>query len=305
MTRGGRIQMNWLRIKQKIEEIRYIARAYRRSLIPTMFNWDKTVILHNMGKVGSSTVWNSLKVSGIDQEKTLLRSHFTSKKGVQLFRKVHEDGYGGWQNFPAQIKGMVMAEKIKSKLYRWHFSEHNRCKVVTLVRDPVATNIAGFFQNYLWWPTEIYELCRNKPSECLPELTQCFLENYPHDYPLNWLNWELGGIHGVDIETEGFSTSKGWKIYKQKNADVLVIRLDKLNACAQEAFKELLTIDDFKIVNENVATNKWYADLYKEFKNSIILSEAYITKIYDSRWMQNFYTSEEISAFAAKWSKGQ
>jgi hypothetical protein len=60
-----------------------------------MFNWDKTVILHNMGKVGSSTVWNSLKVSGIDQEKTLLRSHFTSKKGVQLFRKVHEDGYGG------------------------------------------------------------------------------------------------------------------------------------------------------------------------------------------------------------------
>ena len=297
--------MNWLKIKQKIEETRYIIRAYRRLLIPTMFNWDKAVILHNMGKVGSSTVWNSLKASSVGQEKSLYRSHFMSEEGVQLFRKVHENGYGGWQNFPAQIKGMVMAEQIKSKLFRGHFSEHNRCKVVTLVRDPIATNIAGFFQNYLWWPTEIYELCRNKPSECLPELTQCFLENYPHDYPLNWLNWELGGIHGVDIETEGFSTSKGWKTYKQKNADVLVIRLDKLNACAQEAFKELLTIDDFKIVNENVATNKWYADLYKEFKNSIILSEAYITKIYDSRWMQNFYTSEEISAFAAKWRKGQ
>jgi hypothetical protein len=296
--------MNWLKIKQKIEETRYIARAYRQSLIPTMFNWDKTVILHNMGKVGSSTVWNSLKASSVDQEKSLYRSHFMSEEGVQLFRRVHENGYGGWQNFPAQIKGMVMAEQIKSKLFRGHFSEHNKCKIVTLVRDPIATNIAGFFQNYLWWPTEIYELCRNKPSECLPELTQCFLKNYPHDYPLNWLNWELGGIHGVDIETEGFSTSKGWKIYKQKNADVLVIRLDKLNACAQEAFKELLAIDDFKIVNENVATNKWYAALYKEFKNSIILSEAYITKIYDSRWIQNFYTPEEISTFAAKW-KGQ
>jgi len=256
-----------------------------------------------MGKVGSSTIWNSLKTSEESRENPIRRLTFISEEGVQLYRKVHENGYGGWQNFPSQIKYMVMAEHVKSKLIRWRFSKHSKCKVVTLVRDPIATNIAGFFQNYLWWPDEVYESCRNRSSTCLQELTQCFLENYPHEYPFNWLDWELAGIHNINIETEEFPRPRGWKIYKQKHADILIVRLDKLNECAKDAFKELLTLDDFEIVNENVANNKWYADLYKEFKNSIILPEAYITKIYNSQWMQYFYTSDEINAFSTKWRR--
>ncbi|MEE9412237.1 MAG: putative capsular polysaccharide synthesis family protein [Methylococcales bacterium] len=295
--------MTWLRTVQTIEETRYLVRGYRHTLISTIFNWQNAVILHNMGKVGSSTVFGSLIASEAVREKNLYRTHFLSKKGVQLIREVHENGYGGWQNFPPNIKSMVMAELVKSKLFRWRFSEHSRCKVVTLVRDPIATNIAGFFQNYLWWPDEVYELCRNRPSECLEELTKCFLDKYPHDYPLNWFDWELGGVHGIDIKAEGFPTSRGWKIYKQKHADILVIRLDMLNSGAKEAFKELLAIDDFDIVNDNVADKKWYADLYNEFKNSIVLPEAYISKIYDSQWVQHFYSAEEISAFKIKYRR--
>ena len=51
----------------------------------------------------------------------------------------------------------------------------------------------------------------------------------------------------------------------------------------------------------NVGSAKVYAPLYKEFKNSIVLPESYVDRMYTSKYMRHFYSEEEIARFREKW----
>ena len=102
-----------------------------------------------------------------------------------------------------------------------------------------------------------------------------------------------------------FPVDKGYKLYRDDHADLLLIRLEDLDRCAETAFKEFLDIDGFTLIRTNVASEKIYAPLYKEFKSRIRLSEDYINRMYDSKYARHFYSDEEIRGFCDKWRSRQ
>lgn len=138
--------------------------------------------------------------------------------------------------------------------------------------------------------------------EDIDVLTKHFFEKYTdHDFPLKYFDIEFKGVLGMDIFASEFPKSKGYKIYEGEQFDVLLIKLEALNNCGRDAFKDFLNIDEFKLSNTNVGNEKKYSVLYKAFKDSVVLPESYINKMYLSKYMKHFYSEEEIMRFENRW----
>ena len=122
-----------------------------------------------------------------------------------------------------------------------------------------------------------------------------------HDSPLTFFDRELKIVFDIDVFASNFPKSKGYKIYEGEKADLLLIRLEDLNRCARDAFEDFLNIDKFTLESVNIGSQKKYALIYQKLKESIRLPDAYIDRMYQSKYMHHFYTTQEIQKFETKW----
>ncbi|MEZ4541861.1 MAG: putative capsular polysaccharide synthesis family protein [Chloroflexota bacterium] len=281
-----------------ISEERYRARRDARRM-----DRNKTLlIVHTMGKVGSTTVAASLKAQGIKRTMSLFQPHFLSDEGVAFAEALALERAGEWANLTRKGRnGFTRARRLNKELKRRQ-DEGGRVKVITMVRDPLATNVSGLFHNYRWWPAELKTQCDPPSSECLAAVERYFVDTYPHHVPDMWFDMEVRALYGIDVFAEPFDTQRGYAIYHSEFADLLVIKLEKLNQCAPAAMREFLGLDDFRLLETNKAEDKEYAAIYQAFRRELPLSEAYIDRMYNSRVAQHFYTAEERAAFRRKWS---
>lgn len=261
--------------------------------------------MYQMGKVGSTTVLMSLQAAGldvpvyqihflsqdlIDENERMVRKPLSPVKRVLLCRHIWE----------CQYLRKQVDKGLKGR--RW--------RVVTLTRDPIARNISAFFQNlqvqlldlgrrYKIKSTYGFEITIDiEDVECLADL---FFEKFDHDTPLVFFDRELKGVLGIDVFSREFSTSKGYQIHREEPADVLLMRLENLNQCAQDAFREFLNIDGFTLVRANVSSDKAYHAIYQKFLDSVVLPDSYVDRMYTSKYAQHFYSEEEIDSFRARW----
>ena len=277
-----------------------LARADRRHKGPP------PLLVYQMGKVGSKTVTESLKTVKIGRPIYHIHSLATETLD-EIERK-----YKSFTHIGGDLKHFWRCQYIRMRLDRG-LNNGEKWKILTLVRDPVARNLANFFQHIRVEPSgsdrqwklksEWHDFEITVSDNDTKELIEIFFKREEHDLPLIWFDRELKGILDIDVYASDFPISKGYMIYEGKKADVLLIRLEDLNDCAAEAFKEFLNIDSLTLVSANVGGQKDYADIYRAVKDSIVFPEAYLDKIYSSKFAQHFYSEAEIEKFRAKWSK--
>ena len=263
------------------------------------------LLVYQMGKVGSKTVVNSLLNAKIDRR--IYHVHFLTPERIEEYENRRRKYLGTTRE--GSLKHIwqyrYLRKKIATKL------DGDRWKVITLIRDPVARNLATFFENievvsvdsdqrwHLYSPE--YEFRISVHKDQLDELIELFFEKCRHDAPLEYFDREIKSVLNVDVYATDFPRSKGFKLYHGKDVDLLLIRLENLNDCAEEAFNELLGISNIALVNKNIGEIKDYADLYKGFKDYIRLPEAYLEKMYSSKTVKHFYLESEIDRFKERW----
>jgi hypothetical protein len=183
-------------------------------------------------------------------------------------------------------------------------SSKRKLRVITLVREPVARDVSLFF----FHGTRIAEFVDhyNKDLIAVPEIVDAFLDmsSETGQYLLTWFDSEMKPVFGIDVFDEDFPKSRGYKIYEGKHAQLLLLKLEKLNDCARDAFEEFLGVKDISLVKANVGDNQEYGSLYRAFKEECVLPQAYLDEMYQSAYAQHFYSEEEIGQFIAKWNKG-
>jgi len=210
-----------------------------------------------------------------------------------------------------------LAQYIRSLLKkRAGNSGRHKWKIVTLVREPISRNLSAFFQflktkSLARSHKKIYRaksMHHNFEMEINPDephdinrLAELFFQKLNHQYPLRYFDSELKAVFGIDVFESDFPKRKGYKIYEEEQADVLLIKLEYLRETVQSAFKEFLNIDQFDLINTNISHNKDYAPVYKKFVSSVSIPTEYIKEMYDSKYMRHFYSQGEINRFAAKW----
>ena len=265
------------------------------------------LIIYTMGKVGSQTVHRSLLASRLDMP--IYHVHFLTQDLIDEYLEKRKQ-FLGTEKY-GRLKHIWLYEYLRKCIddglhgKRWH--------IITLTREPISRNISDFFENIEAEPLDaghryhvksdpdFYDFEIEVNVEDMSELVQLFLERLDHDAPAEYFDQELKSVFDIDVFSGEFPTSKGYKIYKGQQADVLLIRLEDLNDCAGEAFKDFLGIDEFTLTDANIGNEKASAPLYRKFKDSIVLPESYVERMYGSKYMRHFYSDEEIARFRAKW----
>lgn len=270
-------------LKRKYSDYRF-----RTKLTKNIHKNKETILVHTMGKVGSSSILNSLEYSA--PEILILHTHFLNHERLDKHLKqiIHQ----GVRVWPHVITSQVLQKFLSDR--NW--------KIVTLVREPISRNISAFFQNIDIFVPNFVQRYRSGSLK-IEEVIDTFLANYPHDLPLMWLDKEIKDVFGVDVFSVNFQTSQGYAIFHSEKIKLLLLRLENLNVCSGKAFRDFLGIEQFVLKNANIAYDKNYINIYNEFKKSITLPQDYIEKMYRSKYTQHFYSQAEIEMFRAKWSK--
>ena len=289
----------------------YSARVYHRlCLYLANLNRQELLLVFQMGKVGSSTVVSSLEGSGLGMP--VYHVHFLSQRLLVENERQFREQF--WPNRIGKCRHLWNYQYLRRQVDRGPTGK--RWKIVTLSREPIARNISAFFENLeieFLNATSDPEKAKYKVSSTygfevtitakdIEALVDLFFEKFDHDTPLVFFDRELNGVFGVDVYADEFPMLKGYKIYEGENADVLLIRLESLNDCATDAFREFLGIEEFRLINRNIGKNKAYAAFYREFKDRIVLPVVYLDKMYGSKYMQQFYSEHEIATFRTKWA---
>lgn len=233
--------------------------------------------IYQMGKVGSSTLYKSIPNAAQFH-------NFDTDTPQKYFAPVEERLYQRlrWKFWFFAIKFRIKYLKLKNQ----------KIKFISIARDPIARNISGYFQTL--------EGKKNKLDMNISSLRKDFLNNTNHLAPLVWFDKELNRHFGIDIYKYPFNKEKGYIIIKEKNYEVFLVTLESLSKNLTE-LEEYINFESLDLSSENRATNKWYSNLYKDFKNKVDIPENYIKKMYNSKYTNYFYSDEQIDKFKHRW----
>jgi hypothetical protein len=290
-TSRNRIR-EWFRVKQVWEGrgpgvwlylLRFYHKLYLTDSVP--------IVVYQMGKVGSSSVWLSLQEQlGRDR---VVHTHYMSDENLDY-----------WEAKMATTKPLawpMLRYHQFGRVIRRHVVDRNqRAKFITLVRDPIAVNIGFFFQMYQLHTG--YKFLQSPLS--LDELIEVYL-NSDQTRPINWFDTEIKRVLGIDVYAFPFPKDKGYQHLYRGNFDLLIIKTETDDAVKTEAIKAFLNMPEFTLERHNVTEERYDGEVYKAFKQRIELPESLVNEMYDSRYMRHFYSVAEIAKFRAKWLPNQ
>ena len=260
------------------------------------------ILIYQMGKVGSTTIWHSLEQLGL--KAPIYHIHTLNPEHIQQkLRKIRE-------NFSQSrfiYLDVVQAAYLQNQLIHENFD--HPWSVITLVRDPMRQILSSFFQQLekeLKLGNDYRPRVKTEGyDKVLDEIISRFKKEYVHNlnrqHPFTWFEHNLERHLNIDIFSFSPLAGTDFQIYEGSKVRVLLLKLESLNDCYQQAFKSFLGIDNFRLISANVGNQKRYKDLYKQFLNHIELPQSYIERIYDFKLLKHFYTDAEIQAFASQY----
>lgn len=253
------------------------------------------LLVHQMGRVGSMTVVNSLKAAY--PEVPLYHTHFLNPERVRQ-RYLTERRRRRFGLMPLHLKvSRALARELKKG------SNNRRWKVVTIVRDPVARNVSTFFHSIALYVPNFHQRDQEN-GICSETMVETFVAALDHDLPLKWFDLDVKSVFGIDVYRYPFPTKKGYSIISQDDVSLLIIRLEDLQECYRDAFAEFLNLDNIQLIRTHITENEDKRGIYKRFVENLSLPEWYLTGMYASKYATHFYDSDEIDGFRRRWSKG-
>lgn len=243
------------------------------------------VVIYQMGKVGSTSIYASLKSAGVDA----LHVHRINPDNIESLRRTR-----------AAVGIASPGEGLGKLLFKEIEKDARPLKFISLTREPIGRNISAFFQGFAVF---------NNGQEAdmaftNPEAIENFLNNYSHDTPLRWFNAEIKQVLGVDVLARPFPREIGHQIFRAGRHRLLVLKSELPDTEKAEAICSFLEIDSLKISSRNVSQDKKYASLYKAFLDAVSLPQEYVDKMCSSDYFQHFYTDGEIEQVRKRWSSG-
>jgi hypothetical protein len=249
--------------------------------------WGKdpdAIIIHQMGKVGSSTIYETLRRNL--PERRVYHTHFLNRSRLTAF--VASDPIGE-EHYHVACSRFLLE----------HLDHYERVRIITLVREPIARNVSAFFENRFKFfkDKDLQQWERN-----LSDLKERFLRNYPHDIPLIWLDEEIRDAFGLDVYSQPFPIEEGGAVFNSQRIQLLIMRQDELNRVGAKFLSSFLGHEIPALESANIGERKGYSKLYKSFLSKLHFPEQYVEKMYDSKYAQHFFSTGEIAELRQRWT---
>jgi len=246
------------------------------------------VIVWQKGKVGSSSVYKSLKSSKIPNP--VFHIHFLNPDNLDRIRKDLEA-----KNL--SIPGHIDDGEIL--LGRYKKTGGNNWKIITIVRDLAKIKISGFFQ-YIERVSCDHEGLLTKNGDINTDLALQLLKksfnNFDEskDYVCTWFDKEIKQMTKIDVFSHPFDHERGYTIIKENNVELLILKTELLNSTFNEAISRFLHIDfPLQLKNTNISKNKYYSEAINQVRNELVIPDEVLNKMNSSRYMRHFYPSKK------------
>jgi glycosyltransferase involved in cell wall biosynthesis len=257
---------------------------------------DGPIIVYNMAKVGSRSIvdtLNTLKLGVPVYHRHVLHDLENMEKHI---KETNPDHAATLNEIGEGIKLRKMIDDDTEK--KW--------KLISLVRDPIARNVSRFFQSIEY--EEILPNARKlleSGSASIEDLLDIFLNKWERSSGLVWFDKQLEPVFNIDVYEKPFPWDKGYDDFHKGRFSLLVIRLEDLDKCGEQALQEFLGLPTVKLTKSNVGADKWYKSAYKDFISQLTLPDNYLDEMYNSKFARHFYSEKELKAFRAKWSRNK
>ncbi len=261
-------------------------------------NIKKPIFIWQMGKVGSTTLLASLKP-------------FSSPLSPNITNLLTNDDSIRYNN-------IVHTHSIKV-LYDFLHSNNEDFIIISLVRELLSRNISSVFQSmcdpapqnnvFIATKDEFKKLPYDKQEREISNKLH-IINNFDHIF--NWYN-HLFKTHiyfpevnkySINIYDKKFNCHDGYQVYGSTTPRIkmMIIRLEDLNNLEQK-IGNFLKIDNFRLIKENVSSQKWYSPIYKKFLANYKPQQRDLEKLYNSQFMKYFYSRDQIETFIKRWAK--
>ncbi len=257
------------------------------------------ILIYQMGKVGSSTVYKTLKDAALPN--SIFHLHFLSNVLIEA-REHHIKG--GIYPPPYHI---YLGESIRKFIKR---NTHCPCKIISLVRDPIAMVVSNVFQNPYFAKENLYT-CDNTidPEKVVKVLDQYLrkqfkTDSYVDSYIYKWFDRELKQVFDIDVFAKPFPRNVGYVSYKKDEVEALVIRLEDLSQKGPRAITEFMGLNNLLVLKQaNIRNESKDAIPYRQVLKKIRLDLSLCKEIYSNRFVKHFYSEEMVQQFISKWTK--
>lgn len=229
---------------------------------------ENPVLVYTMGKVGSSTVSDSVKKAGFP----VFDIHTLDNERIQKILRT--------QKFD-KIANHIFRSSVVLKDYQSELRNKD-LKIISLIREPSERNLSGFFQNI-----ENFNIVPNtKPHD----IYEIFKKEYPHHVPIRWFDDELKKHAGIDVFEYNFDKKK--RFLERDNLLVMDIDLqdeEKEKLLSRFLKPNLFSRIKFDIGKANVGSEKSYSQIYSQVKNLLVQDREYFQKMHASRFYRHFW----------------
>jgi hypothetical protein len=258
--------------------------------------FGRLLLIYQMPKTGSQTVEATLQQCPLPHR--ILRFHFLGPYMTDRIRELMRLRPVGDAWSQSAQQQLDLAAKL-SRAIRWRKILCSagvrlpKLEVITGVRELIGLGLSSVFQN---------QQCFAE-TEAGPTLETCRdLMLRPRMFTAleNWFDWELKSHLGIDVYQTPFPRAKGYAIYENRLARVLLYRVEAMRQISA-MLREFLGCDIPTTITRNVGREKDYSKQYAFMQENLRFLPAFVAGKYDTKMMKHFYSVEERKAFELKW----
>ncbi|CAH0527275.1 putative capsular polysaccharide synthesis family protein [Vibrio hippocampi] len=233
------------------------------NLVKMLFS-KEVIIVYQMGKVGSTSLYNNIKRS-------------TTVPVIQIHRLRLVPGTfvnrGGVRFQLRKIWVYVIKKAIRNK----------NIKIISVTRNPIKRNISDFFQTLDHF-IKVNEL--NVKQLKTDELIEIFLTQYPQYSSISWFYEQVEKYFEINVYESKLLKKNKIAKFKNKNVELLVFRIEDIKERMLE-IEGFLGFDIGELKRDNSAEKKWYGDVYANFINEF--EPHRLNYLKDTQYYEFFY----------------
>jgi hypothetical protein len=193
--------------------------------------------------------------------------------------------------------------------------------IITGVREPIDRSIASIFQSLPETLPSYATLYATGPKfigllqEVIVQAWQVaakknFSPEFIHPFwgTLSTINVffkdEFLPLTGIDILQHSIDADAGFTVMSGGKMPVLFYRFEDIARGLAPGLSAFLGCPNLRLKNQNLADDKAYAELYREFRKTFKIPRELCETIYNKMpYARHFYSESEITQFKARWSE--
>lgn len=231
--------------------------------------FSEPILIWNMGKVGSTSIARSLWPHA--GRINVIATHFINKK----------------ENTRSLLLYQILFKPPNKKVV-----------IISATRDPVIRNISSFFQNF----EANYGCSFSDFHGDENDVIHRFLHEWDkHEVTSKWFDINIKKFTGLNVYDCKFNEELKSEKLSNSKFEILVIRAEDNNDVKEAAISDFLGLRNFKIIDENVSSDKPYSSLYRKVLATINLPAEYLDMMYESEYARHFYNEDERNVMRARW----